>query len=168
MGIIFYINSFIILLGVLGVLMCRKPLHGALCFMVSMLGVASVFFDLNAFFLGGVQLAVYAGAVTVLFVILLMVFDFNKGDSGQSYSGVKLLLRFLVVGLPLGTFVGAIVSSYFLIPFQGPKEFFSVEALGRYLFGKFFVPFQAMGLLLLVIAVGVVCIAKWKEVYDES
>ena len=163
----FYLLSAIILTGALGVLFLKSPIYGALSFMISMLGMSLLFFDLEAYFLGGVHLAVYSGAVTVLFIMLLMAFSEKKQNSDYSYYGLRLVFRFVAVSWPLGLVLGLTALSFALAPFKFRSQPVSVEQIGFFIFENFLIPFEAMGMILLAIAVGAVCLAKWQKTYSE-
>ena len=71
-AIIFWILALMTIAGALTVVLITNPIFSALSLAVTMVGVSALFVSLNAYFLAGVQLIVYAGAVMVLFVMVLM------------------------------------------------------------------------------------------------
>ena len=77
-SIIFYFLAFGIVLSAAAVVLVANPIYSALFLSITMVTLAFVFFLLKAYFIGAVQLAVYAGAVMVLFVMVLMLFDLKK------------------------------------------------------------------------------------------
>ena len=80
-AILFYILGSLAVVCSLGVLLSKNPVSSALYLALTMVGLSFVFVGLDAFFIGMVQLAVYAGAVMVLFVMVVML----KGDSWWFY-----------------------------------------------------------------------------------
>src|SRR6186997_2126812 len=71
----FYSLAFFLLFFAFKVITVPNPIHSALYLVLTMIGLAGVFFNLGAQFIAGVQMIVYAGAVMVLFVMVLMLFD---------------------------------------------------------------------------------------------
>lgn len=74
-AILFWFLALVVLVSGLSVILMTNPVYSALCLVMTMVGVSAIFVTLNAYFLAGVQLIVYAGAVMVLFVMVLMLFD---------------------------------------------------------------------------------------------
>ncbi len=78
LDILFYIlSSMSVLFGAL-VVLTSSPIYSSLYLVMSMLSVAGIFMTLNAPFIAGIQIIVYAGAVLVLFVMVLMLFDLKR------------------------------------------------------------------------------------------
>ena len=80
---LFWFLAFVTLASGLGVVLMSNPIYSALSLAMAMVGVSAIFVTLNAFFIAGVQLIVYAGAVMVLFTMVIMLFDLKK-DGGSS------------------------------------------------------------------------------------
>jgi NADH-quinone oxidoreductase subunit J len=146
-----------------------NPVFSAVSLIMTMIAVAGLFATLNAFFLAGVQLIVYAGAVAVLFVMVLMLFDLkqeNKAFSKGMFSGAAKLIA---AGIFAGLLAGAIFISSELFPHTAPNSIVSnptgiasTKALGTILFTQYIFSFESLGLLLLVIAIGAVALARSK------
>lgn len=141
-----------------------NPIHSALYLVLTMAGVAAAFFNLGAEFIAGVQLIVYAGAVMVLFVMVLMLFDLKSElrsfSRGLFSGGIKVMSAALLAGLA----IGAANSS---VAFVDSAETAGREAdltrqLGILLYTKYLYAFEALGVLLLVVAVGVVAVSRMK------
>ncbi|MEQ1665008.1 MAG: NADH-quinone oxidoreductase subunit J, partial [Bdellovibrionales bacterium] len=77
-SVLFYIMALIIIVSAACVVLVPNPIYSALSLAGSMIGLGFVYFLLGAEFVAGVQLIVYAGAVMVLFVMVLMLFDLKK------------------------------------------------------------------------------------------
>ncbi|MES3036815.1 MAG: NADH-quinone oxidoreductase subunit J [Bdellovibrionota bacterium] len=149
----------------LAVILFANPIFCALSLAMTMVGVAAIFITLGAYFIAGVQLIVYAGAVMVLFVMVLMLFDLSgelKAFSRGIFSGG---LKLASVGLIAGLIIGAITLSTGAIQTTdgaaAPMHDRTKE-LGMSLFSKHLFGFEALGVLLLVIAVGTVALARSK------
>ncbi len=166
---IFWFLAIVTFISALGVVTMANPIFSALSLVMTMVTVAALFATLNAFFLAGVQLIVYAGAVMVLFVMVLMLFDLHKEKKAFSHGvfsgGIKLLLGGMLAGL----IVGAVTISPELFRKVDAKAITnnvtgieSTKVLGKLLFTQYIFGFEILGVLLLIIAVGVVALARSK------
>lgn len=140
----------------------RNPVTSAMFLVVTMLSIAGLFVLLNAFFLAAVQVIVYAGAVIVLFLFVIMLLDLEETES-TPLNGIRLGLSGLgVLGLCV---VG--LQALLTLPSDGgaePLELVgSAPALGELLFSEYLLPFEAVSVLLLVAMIGVIYVSKSKE-----
>jgi NADH-quinone oxidoreductase subunit J len=141
-----------------------NPIHSALYLVLTMMGIGAEFFALGAQFIAGVQLIVYAGAVMVLFVMVLMLFDLKAElrafSRGLVSSGLKVMAAALLAGLAIGA---ANSSVAIMDSSEAPKVPADVtRQLGILLYTKYLYAFEALGILLLVVAVGVVAVSRIK------
>ena len=99
---LFYFFSLLLLIFGIGVVVNRNPVASALCLVVSFLGLAAIYVSLNAYFLGTIQILVYAGAIMVLFLFIIMLLDI-KAEERRKFnlvaigSGLALVLGFLAM-----------------------------------------------------------------------
>lgn len=159
--ILFWIFAGLMLLFGLGVVLMRNPVSSAMCLVVSFVGLASLFFTLDAFFIGIIQILVYAGAVMVLFLFIIMLLDLKAAParklnvmawtgSGLVLVGFVALMMQVVLGNPaLHAAMPALIADYD-----------DVQQIGLALFTNFNFPFQIVGVLLLVATVGVVVLSR--------
>lgn len=166
---LFWFLAIVTLGSGLSVILMSNPIYSALSLAMTMVGVSALFVTLNAYFIAGVQLIVYAGAVMVLFTMVIMLFDLKKDLQAFTRGKMTGALKIASVGLFAGLVVGAIVLSAGLINEGGNKSaalagegMESTKALGTILFTKYVFGFEALGILLLVIAVGAVALARSK------
>ncbi|MFP5518388.1 MAG: NADH-quinone oxidoreductase subunit J [Bdellovibrionia bacterium] len=165
---LFWFLSFIVLGSGLLVILFKNPIYSALSLAMTMVGIAALFVTLNAYFIAGVQLIVYAGAVMVLFVMVLMLFDLK--DDLKAFSKGKFTggLKIASIGVFSGLVVSAVVLSTGLLKVPAPTENAvtntadSTKAIGKLLFTDYVFGFEALGILLLVIAVGAVSLSRSK------
>lgn len=164
---LFWFLAVVTIASGLSVILMTNPIYSALCLAMTMIGVAALFATLGALFIAGVQLIVYAGAVMVLFVIVLMLFDLQNETAAFSRGKFTGALKIAVVGLLSGLIVGAIVKTIDVFHEKvadkiaaTPME--SAKNLGFILFSKYVFGFEALGVLLLVVAVGVVALSRSK------
>lgn len=156
-NLLLYVFSFLLLFTAVKTISHRNPAYGAFYLALSMILLAGIFFVMGAPFLAGIQLIIYAGAVIVLFVMVLMLFDFKKEGSGDFKKSSWLWPAFL-----FGLFSGLIsLMAFTSLPNkQQSTDFFSGESIALKLFTKYILIFEIIGLLLLVIAIGVVALSR--------
>lgn len=161
---LFWFLSGLCLFGSLQVLLKTNPISCALGLVMAMVGIAGHFFLLGAPFLGGVQIVVYAGAVMVLFVMVLMLFDLEEEKRAFSAGQGSQLLKGFVTSVLAGVVLGSIGSSFSSAPVGSitDGEIVSVHQMARLLFTKYVFHFEVLGVLLLIIAVGTVALARSK------
>jgi len=156
--------SFALLMLVFGlaVVLNRNPVASALSLVVCFLGLAALFMSLNAFFVGVIQVLVYAGAVMVLFLFIIMLLDLRaeklrKINWPATAGGIAVALVFLAQVLSvIGQFEPA--RKPFPALAAGPID--DVRGIGMRLFESFNLPFQIIGVLVLVATIGVVVLSK--------
>jgi NADH-quinone oxidoreductase subunit J len=167
---IFYFLAAASLICAVGVVCSQNPIYSAFCLALSMIGVAGIFVTLNATFLAGVQIIVYAGAVMVLFVMVLMLFDLKHEMATFSKGLISGFLKLASVGVILGLIMGSIYMSAETVFNPQPAINESVQAASPYadatkalattLFTKYIFGFEVIGFLLLVIAIGAVTLSR--------
>ncbi len=153
-----YFFSIVLIGSALKTVTSKNVAYGALFLACSMVSLAGIFFLLGFPFIAGLQLIVYAGAVIVLFVMVLMLFDFQKEDLKEKKRNS------LAWGLPLFLF-GLISGVIFLMAFSNPSQKqsaidFSLKELALQIFTKYILIFEMLGFLLLIVAIGVVALIR--------
>lgn len=165
---IFWFLAVITVVSGLSVILFRNPIYSALSLAMTMVSVAALFVTLNAYFIAGVQLIVYAGAVMVLFVMVLMLFDLRTDVKAFSKGTFTGGLKVVTVGLFAGLIVSAAALSTGLLKLPADSANAVVntpdttKALGQLLFTEYIFGFEALGVLLLVIAIGAVSLSRSK------
>ena len=166
---LFWFLAIVTLGSGLMVILLKNPIYSALSLAMTMVGIAALFVTLNAFFIAGVQLIVYAGAVMVLFTMVIMLFDLKQDIQAFTRGKLSGVLKIASVGLLAGLVVGAIGMSRNLMvekttdnPVLVGTGMETTKALGQILFSKYIFGFEALGVLLLVIAVGAVALSRSK------
>lgn len=170
--IIFSATAALTLISALAVVLNRHPVYSALFLVLTFLGLSSFFLQLSAPFLAAVQVIVYAGAIMVLFLFVIMLL----GEDGPIASENKLVPQLrvpLVLALILAGLIGLSISrspkgealgAAGTVPTIGgdPASFGSVKAIGTTLFTQYLFAFEATSVVLLVAMIGVVVLAKRK------
>lgn len=160
----FYSLAFFLIFFAYQTITVTNPIHSALYLVLTMIGLAGVFFNLGAQFIAGVQMIVYAGAVMVLFVMVLMLFDLKTELRAFSRGLLSGALKVMSAALMAGLAVGAANSSLAVMenPELNVEKADVTRQLGILLYTKYLFAFEALGILLLVVAVGVVAVSRMK------
>jgi NADH-quinone oxidoreductase subunit J len=137
----------------------RNPVTSAMFLVLTIVSLAGLFVLLHAFFLAAVQVLVYAGAVMVLFLFVIMLLNL-KEEQQRAIKLAGAVLGIVTAGLLYVVFLrafGAISSS----PATAVPELEGATApLGRVLFTEYLLPFEIVSVLLLVAMVGVILLSK--------
>jgi len=164
----FYFFSALTILAALLVVLNRDAVNSAMCMIVSLAGVAALFVLLQAYFLAVLQIVVYAGAVMVLFLFIIMLLDPKTRRIPVSEMNMVVGLAALVM-LALGAFWLArqypAVADLPQIPelptSQAPMGYATAaKTFGFGLFTRYLLPFEVAGFLLLAAMVGVIVLSK--------
>ena len=163
-NILFFILAALAVASALGVVLQSNPIYCALSLALTMISVAGIFASLHAWFVAGVQLIVYAGAVMVLFVMVLMLFDLRSEVRAFSRGLVSGFLKIASAALVGSIVIGGVWMSAETL-FQTPQPAAvtatqSTKALADLMFKKYLFSFEAMGVLLLIIAIGAVALSR--------
>jgi NADH-quinone oxidoreductase subunit J len=162
-AVVFYLLAAIAVVSAALVVLQRSPLYSALSLIVTLVSLAVIFVQLNAGFLGAIQVIVYAGAIMVLFVFIIMLL--NLGDVGgrRPFSTTAKVAGAIALGLVFASLYPAFRGPETAgVPEEAGRGFGSVEAVGRSLFGEYVLPFELAGILLLAAIVGTIVLARHK------
>lgn len=158
----FYLFSTLTLAAALLVVLNRNAVNSAMFLIVTFLGMASLFVLLEAYFLAVIQVLVYAGAVVVLFLFIIMLLDV-KGATVRpklfSLLASCVALALLLIGLAVGLRGGGLTPT----PVEGVAVGSSLKAFGVELFTTYLLPMEVTGFLLLVAMLGVIVLSKRLE-----
>lgn len=142
----------------------RNPVHGVLWMLVLFLHIAVLYLFLNADFLAAIQIIIYAGAVLVLFLIVIMLLDIRKEESERRFNwswpaGAVVFAAFTF-------YVTVILRDYLVFPDPGPysiqyiREQGNIMTVGKVLYVQYLLPFEIASLILLVAIIGAVVLVK--------
>jgi len=157
--ILFHFFAALTLLPAFFVATSRKPVNAAMNMLVSFVGLSALFVLLETYFLAILQVLVYAGAIVVLFLFIIMLIDPSKSPAPS-------LLRFLA---SFAAFALMVLTGYFLVygPEAGPYAQLAAEApaslsqsFGVALFTRYMLPFQITGFMLLIAMIGVIVVSR--------
>ena len=162
--ILFLVFAIIAVVCAINVVVQSHPISSALSLVGVMASLAVLYLLLGAEFIAAAQVIVYAGAVMVLFVFVIMLLNAGtEAKKGRSYVaqflGVPLLVAFLAV---TAFFVQRIFKEHEMVKFGGFQGG-SAEAIGRALFTTYLLPFEVTSILILIAIVGAIVLAR-KEI----
>ena len=158
---LFWFFAFLMLVFGAAVILNRNPIASALSLVICFMGLSALFMSLDAFFIGIIQVLVYAGAVMVLFLFIIMLLDLRA----------EQLRKINYVAVAGGSAVAIVffLQIYFVVrqlnaaqqPFPAlAAKTDDVHNIGALLFTNFNLPFQIIGVLVLVATIGVVVLSK--------
>jgi NADH-quinone oxidoreductase subunit J len=159
--LLFYFFAFLMLVFGAAVVLNRNPIASALSLVICFMGLSALFMSLDAFFIGIIQVLVYAGAVMVLFLFIIMLLDLRaealrKINYVAVAGGTAVALAFLVQLCFVVRQLGAARDPFPPLPVKTDD----VHNIGQLLFTNFNLPFQIIGVLVLVATIGVVVLSK--------
>jgi len=137
----------------------RNPVTSAMFLVLTIISMAGLFVLLHAFFLAAVQVVVYAGAVMVLFLFVIMLLDL-KEEERRKIKLTGLVAGVVSVGAIVAIFVRSLLATHPGKELTNPAAVGDTAALGRLLFTKYLLPFEIISVLLLVAMVGVILLSK--------
>jgi NADH-quinone oxidoreductase subunit J len=163
---VFIIGAGMILIGALGVVLLRNPVHCALLLVVTLFGIALEFIDESADFLAVVQIIVYAGAIVILFLFVIMFLGVDRPEAiaAEPFRGQK------PIALALGT-----VTLILLVVLARVSDWTTgarsvtgalggsgedVQKLGQTIYTRYLLPFEMTSALLVIAIVAAVVLAR--------
>ncbi|MGI9114246.1 MAG: NADH-quinone oxidoreductase subunit J [Chthoniobacterales bacterium] len=159
---LFWIFAIVMLVFGALVVVNRNPIASALSLVVCFLGLSSLFMSLDAFFIGIIQVLVYAGAVMVLFLFIIMLLDLRAEErrkinwvafAGGGLVAFSLLIQLLAV-------IGSTRMAHQQFPALPVGRIDDVRNVGQLLFSSYNLPFQVIAVLILVATIGVIVLSK--------
>jgi NADH-quinone oxidoreductase subunit J len=169
--ILFLVFGAICVAGAVNLLVQKHPINSALSLIVVMGSLALLYLLLGAEFVAAVQVIVYAGAVMVLFVFVIMLL--NAGEEERTPHGSRVAIMLGVPGLIVGLGIGIWVVTHYAgldrIAIGGPEILNGTEGFGNprsvahLLFRDYLLPFEVTSVLILVAIMGAVVLARREE-----
>lgn len=173
--ILFGFTAFLVIASALMVVVNRHPIHSALYLVLTFLGLAAFYLQLSAAFIAVAQVIVYAGAIVVLFLFVVMLLGANEPIPGERGRGISkwlgtlfalalvVELGYLMVRAPQNVVASTplpvrVVASAGEVGQTVP--FGSVKAVGNTMFTEYLFAFEATSIVLLIAMIGVVVLAK--------
>jgi NADH-quinone oxidoreductase subunit J len=165
--VLFFVFAATAVSGALLLILAREPIHSALCLILVMISLAALYLLLGAEFIAAVQIIVYAGAIMVLFVFVIMLL--NAGV--EERTNWSKLAKY--AGIPLGLFLLLVLAHWMARSTAGaaiaqgagaaPDTAVSTRLLSEQLFQKYLLPFEATSILILIAILGALVLARRGE-----
>jgi NADH-quinone oxidoreductase subunit J len=167
-NLVFAAGAIIVLAGAVGVVVARNPVHAALMLVQTLFGVAVLFVAQGAHFLAAVQVIVYAGAIVVLFLFVIMLLGVDKDEMVQAEPlGSQIPIAVIVVLITaaelllLGRKAWTTGTPSVVGALEGPAG--NVEQLAEVIFTRYLFAFEATSVLLVIAVVAAVALARRPE-----
>jgi NADH-quinone oxidoreductase subunit J len=160
--ILFFVFAFLALVGAIGLVTNRSPINTVLLVVLNFFAIGGLYLTLAAEFLAVVQIIVYAGAIMVLFLFVVMLLNLNKEDMERVKLDKRRGLAF-ILGLGfLAMLLYALMEGVSArpLPELQPYAYGKVEPIGRLLMTDYLFPFEMISVILLSALMGAVVIAK--------
>lgn len=157
----FWFLSFVAIFSALTMVVTKNPVYSVLSLILTFFSIAGHYFLLNAQFLAAVHIIVYAGAIMVLFLYVIMMLNLN--DLGEQKRSIAMKSLSVIAGGLLGFVMLAIVKrtdELTIIAKGSSAEVGLVENLGNALYKDFLIPFEMASILFLAAMVGAVYLSK--------
>ncbi|OHC00002.1 MAG: hypothetical protein A3G70_06815 [Planctomycetes bacterium RIFCSPLOWO2_12_FULL_39_13] len=174
-GLIFLIMGLITTACALCVVFQKNPIYSAIFLIQTMVSLAVLYVLLHAPFIAAIQVMVYAGAIMVLFIFVIMLLNLSKTDvEGDRDNLLFQKPSAIILGLVLLVMIGVVTLK---TVFQGTKGEYTPESIsqigntqlvGKLLFTKFVFPFEIASILLFAAIIGAIVLAKKQIIKDEK
>ncbi|MFK7972698.1 MAG: NADH-quinone oxidoreductase subunit J [Bacteroidia bacterium] len=160
--IFFWFFALLGIAGGLGLILNRNPVYAALSLILNFFSIAGLYLSLQAEFIAVVQIIVYAGAIMVLFLFVIMLLNLSDEEGLKRFDSRRGLAFILGLGF-LAELLYA-TSGLQQTTLAPGYEFGSVDKIGEALFTEYLFPFEIISAILIVALIGAIAVArKWKH-----
>lgn len=156
--ILFWVFAILGIAGAVGLIFNRNPIYAALSLIVNFFSIAGLYLSLSAEFLAAIQILVYAGAIMVLFLFVIMLLNLRDEENVTRFDakrGVAFLL-----GLGFIAEMIFVFKDFASKQVQGDFAFGQVEPVGEQLMTQFLFPFEIISVILLSALIGAIIVAR--------
>lgn len=157
--LLFYFLSFVAVLCAIMMVFAKNPVHSILYLIATFFAIAGHYFLLNAQFLGMVHIIVYAGAIMVLFLYVIMMLNLNE-EVEPIKSKYQKIAATVAGGLLMLVMVASLKDAEIKTHLPGNEDIGLVSTLGNTLFNDYLLPFELSSILLLSAMIGAVFLSK--------
>jgi NADH-quinone oxidoreductase subunit J len=158
-ALVFWLFAILAVAGAVMLIFHKNPIHSALSLIATLFSTAALYVLLNAGFLAVMQVLIYAGAIMVLFVFVIMMLNLQSAELGIRSHAVKKAIAAAIaiaVGVKFITVLGGLSIDKAVLG----EGFGTVQTVGQIMLVDYVLPFEAVSVLLLSALVGAVMIAK--------
>ncbi|MBI4654534.1 MAG: NADH-quinone oxidoreductase subunit J [Nitrospirae bacterium] len=164
---LFFAYFAVVIVGTSILVITRKnPIHSVLWMLVLFVHIAALYLFLNAEFLAAIQIIIYAGAILVLFLFVIMLLNLKREEMEKRFQKQWPLGVF--AGMVFIVFLVLILSQIVVFPQLGPYSIQAIQSegnlmtVGKVLYTEYLLPFEITSVILLVAIIGAVVLAKRK------
>ncbi|GAB6160927.1 NADH-quinone oxidoreductase subunit J [Desulfothermus naphthae] len=168
--LLFFFFAIVCIISSLGVVFFKNPVKSAISLIVNFFSMGAIYIILNAEFIGLMQVLVYAGAIMVLFLFIIMLLDVKHTTKEIIYfkNNLSIVLCFCFIFLAIIFSVAtSLYNAGLMKGIKGLDWMFldnsNTKAIGKVLFTKYLLPFEVTSLLLLVAVIGIIVLGKKKN-----
>ncbi len=156
----FYFLSFLAIMSAIMVVLSKNPVYSVLYLIITFFCIAGHYTLMNAQFLAIVHIIVYAGAIMVLFLYVIMLLNLNK-ESEPHKSNILKFAATICAGLIMLVLIGSLKGTENMLQQQpAAADIGLVKTLGKVMFTEFLLPFEITSVLLLAAMVGAIMLGK--------
>lgn len=168
-SILFWVFSILGIAGGIGLILNRNPVYSALSLILNFFSIAGLYLTLQAEFLAVIQILVYAGAIMVLFLFVIMLLNLSNEPKTKPFTMASiatgiLAVAFIVEMLIVFTGMGGSETSLS----SGEFAYSSTETIGALMMTKFLFPFEMISVVLIAALIGAIVIAKKYNYENEN
>ena len=168
----FWVCAALAVTGAVFTVIAKNPIRGAMGLLMTILSIAGIYLALHAQFLAAIQLIVYAGAIVVLFIFVIMLLGPDATSPRDERGKITRTLSGGLFGVAGLAAMSLLIRTSPAIPKDRllagvPGDFGSVDAFGRILFTTALVPFELSSALLMVAIIGAVAVARGHHKSDR-
>ncbi|MDZ4751090.1 MAG: NADH-quinone oxidoreductase subunit J [Flavobacteriales bacterium] len=158
---VFWFLTFVAVFSAIGMILSKNPVYSVLSLIVTFFAIAGHYFLLNAQFLGAVHVIVYAGAIMVLFLYVIMMLNLNNLQETRK-GFLSKALTIVSGGILMLVLIAALNKAEFQAQATGidTSKIGMVENIGTVLFREYLIPFELASILFLGAMVGAVYLSK--------
>ncbi len=157
--ILFWLFAILGVAGGVGLIFNRNPVYSALCLILNFFSIAGLYLSLNAEFLAVIQILVYAGAIMVLFLFVIMLLNLEE-EKGVTDVNPRRAGAF-IIGITLVAEMMYVFRLFANEKITGEFTYGKVEAIGQNLMTRFLFPFEIISIILLAALIGAIVVARY-------
>jgi len=159
-AIFFYVFAASAVVMALAVISARNPVYSAMALIGCLLSVASIFALQSAHLMALLQVMVYAGAIMVLILFVLMLLNLSPQELGERRVTVRRVTGAYLIGAIVTLLVVRLTKHHWASPSALDPNFGTIEEVGMVLYTKYLLPFEMVSLLLLAAIIGAVVLTR--------
>lgn len=160
----FLLLAFFAVLGAIGVVSFKQPIHCAVSLLLTLLSLAVIYIILSAEFVAAAQIVIYAGGILIIFLFAIMFVSVKEAEKKKKY--IPVFPSFILFGILLFLSLFIFVKSTIFTAPKGLLELTrsyggNTELISNVLYNKYLIPFEVVSLFLIVAMVGAILMGGW-------